>query len=686
MSLGSAAEEEWRSPHPLTTMEAITPAALLPFPRMVTWKAPRVVSEKDSDSALAWEDGAVPLPGRAGWALRGATDGEMVQTAWRGLLDSLPEQGASGELVCHLELIGSSDTISLSGAYLNTVDHLGEGYVLTIAQDGVHILAPEEAGLFYGLQTLRQLVAGKTEAPFCHIVDYPAFPVRGFHQDCGRNFQSIESLKRQIDIAARLKLNYFHWHFTDYPAYHLESKKYPQLNAPEHRTRDKEDTYTYDQVRELIAYAKARHVTIIPEIDMPGHSDYFVRAFGFEMHTEQGMKVLEDVLDEFCTEVSAEDCPIFHIGADEVSVPNAKEFVARMSAKLKAHGRTMMQWEGPWDLPVGNTSIAQRWVQGKASQAADSIRQPTVDSSIGYSNLMDPALLVRRWFFMQPCGVSRGDALRRGAIFCTWPDRRVADKSLIPLQSPQWPGMCAMAERAWVGGSNKAADAYATDMPAPESEAGHAYRLFEQRMRGLQHTLFKGEPFPYWSEGAEENLVVGPVPMEQVEAVRAKVLAGELEGLPVRKAYGGSLYFHMAPGAWNLGMFSHVQPGHCVWIIRQVKAAQAGEAPFMLGFDAPLRSHQYYTGIPEPGEWSRCGTRIWLNGEEQRNPRRYTLRHADRAAMAQTPEVPLSNEEIWWTQQPTIFHLRDGDNTFIIEQPYTDRRQSWSASLIPVQP
>ena len=675
---------EWSSPIP-PEAETAAPAALLPFPRVVTWKAPRVVSEKDSGSALAWEDGSVPLPGRAGWALRGATDGEMVQTAWRGLLDSLPEQGVSGELVCHLELIGSSDTISLSGAYLNAVDHLGEGYVLYIAQDGVHILAPEEAGLFYGLQTLRQLVAGKKEAPFCHIVDYPAFPVRGFHQDCGRNFQTIESLKRQIDIAAQLKLNYFHWHFTDYPAYHLESKKYPRLNAPEHRTRDKADTYTYDQVRELIAYAKARHVTIIPEIDMPGHSDYFDRAFGFEMYTEQGMKVLEDVLEEFCSEVPAEDCPIFHIGADEVSVPNAKEFVARMSAKLKAHGRTMMQWEGPWDLPVGETSIAQRWVQGQASQAADSIKQPTIDSSIGYSNLMDPALLVRRWFFMQPCGVSKGDALHLGAIFCTWPDRRVEDKSLIPLQSPQWPGMCAMAERAWVGGSNTAADVFPTDMPAPETEAAHAFAAFEKRMVGVRHTLFKGEHFPYWTEGPRENLLVGPVPMEQAEAVRAKVLDGQLDGLPVRKVYGGSLYFRTARGAWNLGMFPQVPTGHCVWVITQVNALAAGEAPFMLGFDAPLRSHQYYTGVPEPGAWSRCATRIWLNGAEIKNPRSFSIGERKWETMVKNGEIPLCNEEIWWTQPPTLLLLKQGQNTFVIEQPYTDRIQSWGVSLIPVK-
>ena len=680
---------------------------LLPFPKGYA----HTFAELTSDSVLRPSSPELPaLPGGRGeWALEGdMAGGAMVQTAWQGLLSALPSEPTGRRTLCKLHLVEPAGLL-LAGALTqeSLPERYEEAYVLNIDPKGVSIHACAEAGFFYALQTLRQLVAAQGAGLVsAAVVDWPAFPVRGFMHDCGRNFQSIESLKRQIDIASQLKLNYFHWHLSDYPAYHLECKKYPILNAPEPRTRDKADTYTYDQVRELIAFAKARHVTIIPEIDMPGHSDYFVRAFGFEMHTEQGMKVLEDILEEICTELPKEDCPIIHIGADEVSVPNAKEFIARMSKKLAEHGRTPMQWEGPWDLPVGERSIAQRWVQGKASQAAESIKQPTIDSSIGYSNLMDPALLVRRWFYMQPCGVAQGDELRRGAIFCTWPDRRVEDKSLIPLQSPQWPGMCAMAERAWVGGSSRAADAFPTDMPAPDIREGSAFADFEKRMLSLRGTIFKGEPFPYWSESARESIVVGPVPAEQAEAVRAYVLAGnlervraaeeasirvrarvqvgDLEGLPVRKTYGGSLYFHTAPGGWNLGMFSQEKPGCVVWVITRVQAEQAGEAPFMLGFDAPLRSHQYYTGVPEPDEWSRCGTRLWLNGIEQRNPRRYSLQHSARANMAQEPEVPLDNEEIWWTQQPILLPLKQGENTLIIEQPYTTRIQSWSASIIPL--
>ena len=172
--------------------------------------------------------------------------------------------------------------------------------------------------------------------------------------------------------------------------------------------------------------------------------------------------------------------------------------------------------------------------------------------------------------------------------------------------------------------------------------------------------------------------------MEQAETVRARVLAGDTEGLPVRKAYGASLYFHTAPGAWNLGMFSHVPPGHCVWVITRVAAELAGEAPFMVGFDAPLRSHQYYTGVPEPGEWSRCGTRIWLNGSVLKNTRPSSPNAYRRDNMANNPEFPLLNEEIWWTQKPALLPLKCGENTIVIEQPYVERKQSWSTSLIPL--
>ena len=658
----SLSAQEWVSPHPLS-VEKAAPAALLPFPREVKWK----------------NVGA--LPPRGDWELLTPElpDGEMVKAAWAGLLAELPEGKSGTPLRCRLKL----EPKAAGGA--------AEGYELSVTAKEVQISAPAEAGLFYGLQTLRQLVAGG-RLPQCSIRDWPAFDVRGFMHDCGRNFQTIESLKRQLDLAARLKVNYFHWHVTDHPAWHVECKKYPVLNDPKHRTRDLHDTYSYDQMRELIAYAKARHITIIPELDMPGHSSYFKRAFGFDMHSEEGMKVLEDLLDEFCAEIPAEDCPIIHIGADEVRIPNAKQFVERMSMKLISLNRAPMQWGGPRDLPVGKDSISQRWGEGgdmvARSLKPETIKCRSIDSTPGYTNLFDPGLLVRRWFFMRPCGVAKGDELKMGVLICNWPDIRVEDKSLIPLHSAQWPGLCAMAERAWVGGDSDG-DAFPTDMPAPKTEAARAFALFEKRMEAMRDTVFKGEHFPYWTEKALKWTVTDPVPTDMVEATRAKALSAKMKGLKTRATYGSNLYFRTKPNIGCLGLFPDAKPGLCVWAATELRVDEAGEYPFMIGFDSPARSSRRCSGVPAAGEWSQCGTRIWLNGVEIKNPQVYQLAGKNRFPRdtwtSPANEDPLTNEELWWAHEPTMLPLKKGKNTIVIEQPYVGEFQTWGISFVPLK-
>ena len=663
----AAEAAEWKSPHSLKA-ERKAPAALLPFPKKVKWM-----------------DASAPLPGREEWVLKWEPQlSEMLSVAWEGVLAELPEATSGQKMICRLVLTKQRIAPSAEAE--------AEAYSLSVTPNEVVVRAAHEAGLFYGLQTLRQLLAGSDKKlPLCEIRDWPAFAVRGFHIDCGRNFQTIESLKRQLDIASRLKVNYFHWHLTDHPAWHIECKKYPQLNDPKFRTRDQNDTYSYDQIRELIAYAKARHITIIPELDMPGHSSFFDRVFGFSMGSEQGRAVLEELLDEFCSEVPAEDCPILHFGADEVKVADPKVFVERISKKIISHGRVPMQWGGPHDLPVGKDSISQRWGEGgemvDKSLKPETIRCHTLDSTPGYTNLFDPGFLVRRWFFMRPCGVGAGDSLKMGVLICNWPDMRVADKSLIPLHSAQWPGLCAMAERAWEGGEANG-DALPADMPAPGTEAAQAFMLFEARMEAMRNTVFKGEHFPYWQERAQKWVLVEPVPEAAREDVRPKVLAGRLAGLKTRPAYGANLYFRTKPNTGCLGIYSDVKPGNCVWAVTEIYAEKEGAAPFMIGFDAPARSSRRYSGVPAAGEWSQCGTRVWLNGQELKNPQVYELAGKNRYVRDTwthpANENPLSNEEVWWAHEPTMLPLRKGKNTIIIEQPYIGEFQSWGVSLIPL--
>ena len=661
LTMAGTAVASWTSPHDLKQEEQ-APSALIPFPRDVKWK-----------------DKEIKLPADGCWELKGNDiNAAPIKTAWKKLLSDVKGKGKD-KLTVQLKKAGEKLPEKASK----------EGYILVVSDKGITIAANEPAGHFYGLQTLRQLVQGRKSIPHCLIKDWPAFRYRGYMQDCGRNFRTIERLKKEIDLAASLKVNTFHWHLTDYPAWHIQCKAYPQLNASKHRTRDLNDTYSYDEIRELCNYAKARCITIIPELDMPGHSAYFDRAFGFKMHSPEGMKIVAALLDEFCKEVPEELCPIIHFGADEVRIPNAAEFVDMVTKKLEDHGRQPMQWASSRDLPVGEKSIEQRWGEG-ADMVAKSIRPERItrrafDSTMGYANLLDPAMAVRRYFFMRPCGVGEGDEQKLGTIFCIWPDGKVDNKEWIPGFCSMWPGMMAMAERSW-GGGNADGDALPLEMPAPDTEAGKAYSMFEQRMASLRKSMFKDEAFPVWPESGMTWTVVEPLPQNQAESTRKAVLSGKFDELKTRPAYCANLYFRTRPDTGYLGMFSGSRTaGNTVWATTTIKVKKAGAYPFMIGFDAPARSNRRWTGVPNAGEWSQTGTRIWINGTEVRNPR--VFRNAGKfkhPGNAWNFENPLDIEEIWWALDPVKLQLKKGENTIVIEQPYAGEHHSWGISFIPL--
>ena len=169
-------------------------------------------------------------------------------------------------------------------------------YTLDIDKEGVRISAGDEAGLFYAGQTLRQLVpADSAEVTLnrTHIEDWPEFGYRGMMLDVARHFFSVEDVKTVLDIMALHKLNYLHWHLTDDQGWRLEINAYPQLTkvgSMRRRTIIGKDPngeydentpfdetpyggyYTQDQVREIVEYAAQRHITVIPEIEFPGHA------------------------------------------------------------------------------------------------------------------------------------------------------------------------------------------------------------------------------------------------------------------------------------------------------------------------------------------------------------------------------------------------------------------------------
>ena len=159
-----------------------------------------------------------------------------------------------------------------------------EGYVLTVSAKGITIEGGSSAGVFYGIQTLRKSIASR-QIPAAVVTDAPRFVWRGMHLDCSRHFFSVDFVKKFIDLLALHNMNRFHWHLTDDQGWRIEIKKWPKLiSIGSQRSgtiigtnSDIDDGipyggyYTQDEAREIVAYAAERHITVIPEIDMPGH-------------------------------------------------------------------------------------------------------------------------------------------------------------------------------------------------------------------------------------------------------------------------------------------------------------------------------------------------------------------------------------------------------------------------------
>ena len=251
---------------------------------------------------------------------------------------------AGGEIVEHSSSVIEVELVpSIEEARLNRA----EAYRLSVSNKRIKIEAVTEQGVYWAMQTLRQLERKKgkrSSVAGCEIVDWPAFRIRGFMQDVGRSYISMEELKREIEILSRFKINVFHWHLTENQAWRLESKIFPMLNDSVNTIRMPGKYYTLEEARDLVDFCKKHQMLLIPEIDMPGHSAAFVRAFRHDMQSPEGMKILKLLLDEVCETF---DVPYLHIGTDEVEFTNP-HFVPEMVAYVRSKGQKVIYWNPGW--------------------------------------------------------------------------------------------------------------------------------------------------------------------------------------------------------------------------------------------------------------------------------------------------------------------------------------------------
>ena len=233
-----------------------------------------------------------------------------------------------------------------------------EAYRLVVTPKGIQVEAVTEKGVYWALQTLRQLEEKKGRYEACEIVDWPAFKIRGFMHDIGRSYLPMDELKKEIEILSRYKINVFHWHLTENQAWRLESKIFPMLNDSVNMTRLKGKYYTIQEAKELVKFCQEHNVLLIPEIDMPGHSAAFVRTFRHDMQSLEGTKILKLLVDEVCETFA--DVPYLHIGTDEVGFSN-KTFVPEMVQYIRNKGKKVISWNPGWKYQPGEIDMVQMW-------------------------------------------------------------------------------------------------------------------------------------------------------------------------------------------------------------------------------------------------------------------------------------------------------------------------------------
>lgn len=310
----------------------------------------------------------------------------------------------------------------------SSLAHLGdEGYVLEVTPAHIDIRASQVAGLFYAGITLLQLLppAVFSDAPqanvtwsvsCCRVEDQPRFKWRGMHLDVARHFMPMEFVKKFIDLLALHKMNTFHWHLTEDQGWRLEIKKYPKLTQvgawrKETRAGHERDGagfdgvphggfYTQEEAREVVAYAAARHINVVPEIEMPGHAQAAIAAYPELGNTGEKLEVwsqfgvnkhvvnVEESTVLFYQDVLREVLDIFpsqfiHVGGDECPKDEWREsaraqarmnelglkdehelqswFIRRMDDFLNKHGRTLIGWDEILEGGLAQNAVVMSW-------------------------------------------------------------------------------------------------------------------------------------------------------------------------------------------------------------------------------------------------------------------------------------------------------------------------------------
>ncbi|WP_205728712.1 family 20 glycosylhydrolase [Flavobacterium sp. GT3P67] len=596
---------------------------------------------------LKWNAGAFPLS----VATTILVDNPVLVKDALVLKNAMEQKGLNVKLA--YKVLDAANCIQLRLGNVAAPQNQSEAYHLETATDKIVLTANTSQGIFNGIQTLLQLMRDNVFVDASEITDWPAFAWRGFMVDVGRNYQSVKLLKQQIDVMAGYKLNIFHFHPTEDIAWRLQSKLYPQLTDPEYMLRDKGEYYTESDLKELIKYCKDRYITLVPEIDMPGHSGAFKRAMGVDMQSDAGLEIIKNIIKEFCTTY---DVPYLHLGADEVKITNQK-FLPEVIALTESLGKKVIGWE-----PGGNFSdgvIRQLWMEG-ATKVSKNKNIKYLDSRHLYLNHMDPLESVVTIFNRQICNLTEGNENALGGIVCVWNDRAVANEEDVMIMNPVYPGMLTFAERSWQGGGNAG---WTATIGQPETERAKAFMEFENRLLDQKQHYFKAMPFNYVRQANLVWDIYGPFDnkgdlTKAFAPEKAKFNASKEK--PMYKVTGGTLVMRHWWAPQISGVIEEPKENTTWYAQTQIWSDEDKQQEFWIGFNNLSRSMN--TDSPNAGTWNNLKSLVWVNNGLVSPP---LWKHPNQKGNL---EIPLIDEGYEF-REPTKIALKKGWNTVKVKLP-----------------
>ncbi|MFA7228495.1 MAG: family 20 glycosylhydrolase [Melioribacteraceae bacterium] len=491
------------------------------------------------------------------------------------------------------------------------LDSGSEEYELSVEPEQIVVSSAKEEGLFRGIQTLIQICSSSGQMreseiniPCCRIIDSPRFNWRGLNLDCARHFMSKNFVKRYIDILARYKFNIFHWHLTDDQGWRIEIKKYPKLTGVGAWRREADGTvyggfYSQSDVKEIVAYAKSRFITIVPEIEMPGHCQASLAAYPensctggpFEVSTIWGVMkdvycagsdstfiFLQNVLNEVCELFPGE---YIHIGGDEVPKDRWKEcpgcrqriqseglkdeqelqtyFIKRISNFLSQKRKKIIGWDEILEGGPAPGATVQSWQSFNGTIEAARMGHYSISSPASHTYLNAEAenLDLRACYSFDPVP---GELQVREAHFVLgseanmWTEHAPENS----IDGKLFPRILALAEVFWINKENKNFEDFYSRLQnhyhllsamginfGLEGKAIIHSSLFDENKNEFAITLKPAQPdlkIFYTTDGKEPNLNSEPysVPVRIKESVTLKasvVKKNHLVGSPLSLSF-----------------------------------------------------------------------------------------------------------------------------------------------------